>query len=152
MSNLLPSQGTKFVKDADIRKDWILVDAREQVLGRLAGRIAHRLRGKHRPDYAPHQNVGDYVIVVNARHIKVTGSKLQKKKYHHHSRFPGGLRTDTLQHKMESDPTFALSKAVQRMLPKGHMGRKLFNQLHIYADDQHPHQAQQPKVWEPRYR
>lgn len=152
MSNLLPRQGTKFTSEQDIKKDWILVDAREQVLGRLAGRIVHRLRGKHRTDYAPHQNVGDHVVIVNARHVKVSGTKMTDKTYYHHSRFPGGLRADSLAYKMEHDPTYALKKAVQRMLPKGSMGRKLLGQLYIYADDKHPHQAQQPTVWEPRYK
>ena len=152
MSNLMPNQGTRFIKDQDIKKEWVLIDAREQTLGRLAGRIAHRLRGKHKPEYAPHQDVGDNVIIINARHIQVSGNKMEQKLYHRHSNYPGGLRTFTLRQKLETDPTYALEKAVKRMLPKGPLGRKLLKQMHIYPDAEHPHAAQKPAVWEPRYK
>ena len=152
MSNLLPSQGTKFVKAQDIKKDWILIDAEGQILGRLAARIAHRLRGKHKPEYAPHLDIGDEIIVVNAGLIKVTGNKMQQKLYYHHSNYPGGLKTATLSEKLEKDPVHALKKAVQRMLPSGPMGRRLMGNVRFYADTKHPHKAQQPEVWEPTYR
>ena len=152
MSILLPSQRTQFVRDDDIKKDWILIDAREQILGRLATRIAHRLRGKHKPQYAPHQNVGDYVIVVNAKELKVSGNKLDQKLYQTYTGYAGGLKTATLREKMEKDPIYALKKAVQRMLPKGRLGRQLIRQVHIYADANHPHQAQNPTVWQPTFR
>lgn len=152
MSNLLPSQGTKYLKKEEIQKNWILIDCREQVLGRLAGRIVHRLRGKHRPDYAPHINMGDHVICINARHIRVTGNKMEQKLYYRHSNYPGGMKTFTLKERMEKDPTYALEKAVKRMLPSGALGRQLLRQVHIYPDSEHPHGAQKPEVWEPVFK
>lgn len=146
MSYLLSSQRTTFLRDQDIQKDWILVDAQEKVLGRLATSIVHHLRGKHKPSFATHQNVGDFVVVVNASKIVVSGKKMDQKKYHQHSLYPGGLKTLALKEKMEKDPAFALRTAVKRMLPSGPMGRKLLRQLFVYPDDKHPHQAQKPVV------
>ncbi|MBI3395260.1 MAG: 50S ribosomal protein L13 [Spirochaetia bacterium] len=107
MSNLLPSQRTYFANPSTLKKEWILIDARDQVLGRLAARIAHRARGKHRVDYAPHMDVGDNVVVINARHIKVSGKKLEQKYYYEHSHYPGGLKETKLKTKMEKDPIYA---------------------------------------------
>ena len=150
--NLLAEQKTKFVADEKLTKEWILIDASGRNLGRLAGRIVHRLRGKHRPDYTPHQDNGDFVIVTNAGNIVVTGKKLDQKIYYKHSGYPGGMRTATLREKLERDPIFALKAAVKRMLPKGKMGRELFRNLKIYEGDEHPHAAQKPRVWEPTYK
>lgn len=152
MSNLLPSQRTVFTAPEKANREWILIDARDQVLGRLAGRIAHRVRGKHRADYAPHQELGDHVVVINARHIKVTGKKLDQKTYHEHSGYPGGLRDTILRIKMGKEPTYALKKAVERMLPKGKLGRKLLKHVRIFADAAHGHAAQQPKAWAPVFK
>jgi len=152
MSILLPSQRTKFTANEKDAKNWILIDAKGEVLGRLAGRIAYRLRGKHRPDYAPHQNLGDYIVVINAKDIVVTGKKGEQKVYRKHSHYPGGLRTTVYNDMMEKDPTFALKKAVQRMLPSGPLGRKLLGNLRVYADENHQHKSQKPVVWDVKYK
>ncbi|MDH5656459.1 MAG: 50S ribosomal protein L13 [Spirochaetia bacterium] len=152
MSNLMPGQGTTYVKNEEIKKDWILVDAKDQVLGRLAGRIAHRLRGKHKPDYTPYQDNGDFVVVINARHIVTTGSKMDQKVYYKHSHYPGGLKETLLKDAMIKDPTFAIKKAVQRMLPSGPMGRKLLGNLRVYADADHGHNSQKPELWNIQYK
>lgn len=152
MSNLLPVQKTKFVKNEEIQKEWILVDAENQVLGRVASRIAHIIMGKHKPTYAPHQDIGDFVVVINAGKIRVTGNKMEDKVYYTHTLHPGGLRTLHLKQRMEKSPTYALQMAVRRMLPKGAMGRKLLGHLKVYADDKHNHAAQKPKHWEVTYK
>lgn len=152
MATYLESQKTKYTRNEDAKKDWILVDAQDQILGRLAGRIAHRLRGKHRPDYAPHQDLGDFVVVVNAGKVRATGKKLDQKVYYEHSLYPGGMKTSTLRQKLERDPVYALRVAVKRMLPKGPLGRKLLRNLKVFADEKHNHQAQQPKRWEPTWK
>jgi large subunit ribosomal protein L13 len=152
MSNLLPGQGTTYIKNEEMKKNWILVDAKDQVLGRLAGRIAHRLRGKHRPDFAPHQDNGDFVVVINARHIVTTGAKMDQKKYYKHSHYPGGLKITLLKEAMAKDPSFAVKKAVQRMLPSGPMGRKLLGNLRVYADAEHEQKSQKPELWNIQYK
>jgi large subunit ribosomal protein L13 len=143
-SHLLKSQRTPFVRNEDIRQNWILVDAENQTLGRLASLIAYRIQGKHRVDQSLHQRVGDFVVVINAEKVAVTGKKMEQKIYYHHSRYPGGLRVSTLSEKMKKDPVFALETAVKRMLPKGPRGRKMALQLKVYAGPDHPHQAQKP--------
>ena len=135
-----------------MQKQWILVDAEGLTLGRLASQIAFRLRGKHRPDFASHQDIGDYIIVINAGKIKVSGKKLDQKKYYEHSLYPGGLKTYTLREKLKNDPIYAIKKAVKRMLPAGPLGRKQLGHLKVYADDKHEHGAQKPTVWEPTYK
>lgn len=152
MSNLLAAQKTTMIPNEKIKKEWILVDAKDQILGRVASRIAYRVRGKHRVDFTPHQDIGDYVVVINAKHIKVTGKKLEKKIYHEHSQFPGGLRDTSLKAKMEKDPIYALKKAVQRMLPSGPLGRKLIGHVRFYADEKHEHASQKPKAWIPTFK
>jgi large subunit ribosomal protein L13 len=143
-SHILPLQRTKFTRNEDIKKEWILVDAKDEILGRIASRIAYRLMGKHRPDYAPHQDTGDYVVVINAGQIAVTGNKLEAKKYYKHSNHPGGIKSFTLRQKLEIDPAYALRKAVQRMLPKGALGRKILDHVKIYPGAEHQHHSQKP--------
>lgn len=150
--NLLAEQKTKFVADEKIAKEWILIDAADQNLGRLAGRIVHRLRGKHRVDYSPHQDIGDFVVVINAGKVAVTGKKLDQKTYYRHSGYPGGMRTFKLRERLENDPIFALKTAVKRMLPKGKLGRELMRNFKVYPGTEHPHTAQKPRVWEPTFK
>lgn len=129
----------------DIKRDWIMVDATDKILGRLASKIAMRLRGKHKPEFAPHMDNGDFVVVVNVEQIKVTGNKLLDKKYYRHSGFPGGLKEITLRDQMAKKPDEVLRAAVRGMLPKNRLGRQLLKKLKIYAGSEHPHTAQEPK-------
>jgi large subunit ribosomal protein L13 len=126
-------------------RGWFVVDADGKPLGRLASAIASVLRGKHKPTFTPHVDTGDFVIVVNAGKIKLTGDKLDKKFYYHHSGSPGGLRRESYRHMMERKPEFAIEKAVKNMLPKSVLGRELLTKLKVYATPDHPHAAQQPK-------
>jgi large subunit ribosomal protein L13 len=128
-----------------ISRDWYVVDAENQVLGRLAAQIAHRLRGKHKAMYAPHMDNGDFIVVVNCEKIKVTGAKLEKKRYYSHSGYVGGLRETTLGKLMQDKPTEAVMRAVRGMLPKNPLGRAMLKKLKVYAGPAHPHTAQSPK-------
>jgi large subunit ribosomal protein L13 len=132
-------------KGHEVKRDWFLVDATDATLGRLASAIAHRLRGKHKTIYTPHVDTGDYIVVVNAEKIKVTGNKSQDKIYHRHSGFPGGLYSSNFTQIQEKFPGRALEKAVKGMLPKGPLGYAMVKKLKIYSGDQHEHSAQQPK-------
>jgi large subunit ribosomal protein L13 len=134
-------------KRADIERRWWVVDADGQVLGRLASAIATRLRGKDKPIFAPHEDVGDFVVVVNAAKIRVTGTKLATKLYRRHSGYPGGLRTSTLAGEMAKHPTRVVETAIRGMLPKNALGERMFKKLKVYAGPEHPHQAQQPEQW-----
>ncbi|MBC8430305.1 MAG: 50S ribosomal protein L13 [Desulfobacterales bacterium] len=137
---------TYSAKQSDIKEKWIIVDAKDAVLGRLASNIAARLRGKHNPLFTPHVDTGDWVVVVNADKIVLTGGKWQKKNYYRHSGYIGGLKTITAQKLMEKRPEDLIRFAVKGMLPKNRLGRKLFKKLKVYAGDQHPHAAQQPEA------
>jgi len=137
---------TYSAKQSDIKEKWIIVDAKGAVLGRLASNIAARLRGKHNPLFTPHVDTGDWVVVVNADKIVLTGRKWQKKNYYRHSGYIGGLKTITAQKLMEKRPEDLIRFAVKGMLPKNRLGRKLFKKLKVYAGDQHPHAAQQPEA------
>jgi large subunit ribosomal protein L13 len=128
-----------------ISHDWYVVDAENQVLGRLAAQIAHRLRGKHKPTYAPHMDNGDFIVVVNCEKIKVTGAKLEKKNYYSHSGYVGGLRAITLGKLMQDKPAEAIMRAVRGMLPRNSLGRAMLKKLKVYAGPAHPHAAQAPK-------
>ncbi len=139
---------TIFVKPKDVQRKWWLVDAEDQVLGRLASRIATVLRGKHKPIYSPHMETGDYVVVVNAEKVKITGNKREEKQYFRHSGYPGGLKTEVLGKVMTKKPTFPLEHAIKGMLPRGKMGRKIFQNVKIYAGPEHPHEAQKPEKLE----
>ena len=133
---------------ADIKPEWHLVDARGKVLGRLASEIARRLRGKHKPEYTPHMDTGDYVIVINAKDVQVTGNKAKNKTYYRHTGYPGGIKSMTFDKLIRSKPERVIEKAVKGMLPRGPLGRDLFRKLRVYADDKHRHAAQQPKPLE----
>ncbi|MFQ5585339.1 MAG: 50S ribosomal protein L13 [Thermodesulfobacteriota bacterium] len=136
---------THLPKVGDINKQWYLVDAKDEVLGRLATRIATVLRGKHKPTYTPFMDTGDFVVVVNAEKVKVTGKKLDDKTYYRHSQHPGGLKQIVLKDLLAKRPEDVIKKAVWGMLPKGVLGRKMFRKLKVYTGDAHPHQAQQPQ-------
>ena len=131
-------------KQEEIEREWYVVDAKGQTLGRLASKIAPILKGKHKPTYTPHLDCGDYVVVVNADKVRVTGRKLDQKFYHRHSGYPGGLTSISLRHQLERNPERVLQAAVRGMLPKNRLGRRMIKKLKIYAGDGHPHQAQQP--------
>jgi len=135
---------TIFVKEDQFDRKWFVVDAEGKNLGHVAAKVAHVLRGKHKPLFAPHQECGDFVIVINADKFTVTGGKEQKKKYYYHSRHPGGLRTFTLSAMLERRPIYPLEHAIRGMLPKNRLGRKIFTNLKVYAGADHPHAAQQP--------
>ncbi len=132
----------------DRDRQWVVVDAEGQTLGRLATRIADALRGKRKPTYTPHLDVGDFVVVVNAEKISVTGSKRTEKLYHRHSGYPGGLRTRTLTEMLEKRPEEVIRLAVKGMLPKNRLGRKQLTKLKVYAGPEHPHAAQKPQKLE----
>jgi len=139
---------TYAVKPEDIKREWWVVDAEGKTLGRLASEIARILKGKHKPIYSPHLDVGDYVIVINAEKIRVTGRKLDQKIYYRHSGYPGGLKSIKLRDLLQRHPTRVLEAAVRGMLPKNRLGRRMFKKLKVYAGPEHPHQAQKPKVLE----
>jgi large subunit ribosomal protein L13 len=136
---------TYTAKKGEIARDWYLVDAEGQTLGRLATRIADMLRGKGKPQYTPHVDTGDFVVVVNAEKIHVTGNKLDQKRYYRHSGYPGGLRSRTLREQLDRRPTEVLRVAVRGMLPKNRLARQQINKLKIYTGPEHPHEAQAPK-------
>jgi large subunit ribosomal protein L13 len=131
-----------------ITRDWYVVDAEGKTLGRLASEIAKVLRGKNKPIFTPHMDCGDYVIVVNAEKIKVTGKKLDQKIYYHHSEYIGGMKETTLKEKLAKKPEQVIELAVKGMLPKGPLGRKMYKKLFVYAGPEHKHAAQQPKPLE----
>ena len=135
-------------KSHEVRRDWFVVDASDKVLGRLAAEIAARLRGKHKPEYTPHVDTGDFIVVVNASRIRVTGAKPQDKKYYRHSGYPGGISETNFEKMQSRFPGRALEKAVKGMLPKGPLGYAMIKKLKVYAESSHPHTAQQPKALE----
>jgi large subunit ribosomal protein L13 len=137
---------TVFARPATVRRDWFVVDASGKTLGRLASRLALRLRGKHKASYTPHVDCGDNIIVLNAGKIAVTGDKLRDKRYFRHSGYIGGIKSIALGKLLAEHPERALEIAVKGMLPKGPLGRQMYRKLHVFAGDKHPHAAQQPKV------
>jgi large subunit ribosomal protein L13 len=139
------STKTYNAKPGEIARDWYVVDASGQTLGRLATRIADTLRGKGKPQYTPHVDTGDFVVVVNAEKIEVTGSKLDRKRYYRHSGYPGGIRSRTLREQLDRRPTEVLRTAVKGMLPKNKLAARQLTKLKIYAGPDHPHEAQAPK-------
>jgi large subunit ribosomal protein L13 len=135
-------------KEAEIQRDWYVIDAQGQTLGRLATQTAAVLRGKHKPLYTPHVDCGDYVIIINAEKVHVTGQKMTQKKYYRHSGYPGGLKEISLRDQLQKFPERVLESAVRGMLPKNRLGRRMFKKLKVYPGPDHPHQAQQPKPME----
>lgn len=139
---------TASAKPAEVERDWYVVDADGKTLGRLATEVARRLRGKHKVTYTPHVDTGDYIVIVNAEKIAVTGNKLQQKTYYHHTGYIGNLKSITLDKLLDKKPELVIEKAVKGMLPKGPLGRDMFGKLKVYAGAEHPHAAQQPIVLE----
>ncbi|MCU4675479.1 50S ribosomal protein L13 [Catenovulum sp. 2E275] len=133
-------------KPESVKRDWYVVDADGKTLGRLATEIATRLRGKHKPEYTPHVDTGDYIIVINAEKVAVTGAKRSDKTYYSHSGFPGGIKSITFDKLIEKKPEMIIESAVKGMLPKGPLGRAMFRKLKVYAGAEHNHQAQQPQT------
>lgn len=134
-------------KPDDVQRDWLIIDATDIVLGRLASHAATLLRGKHKPTFAPHMDMGDFVIIVNAEKVALTGSKLAQKKAYRHSGYPGGLSATTYSEMLEKHPTRAVEKAIRGMLPKNSIGRAQLTKLKVYAGAEHPHAAQQPTAY-----
>lgn len=135
-------------KNETVRRDWFVVDAENKVLGRLAAEIAHRLRGKHKPEYTPHVDTGDYIVVVNASKVAVTGNKATDKIYYRHTGHPGGIKAVSFQDMLAKHPTRVIQNAVRGMLPRNKLGRAMLSKLKVYAGTEHTHQAQQPKPLE----
>ena len=133
-------------KAGEINHDWFVVDAADKTLGRLASEIAHRLRGKHKPEYTPHVDTGDYIVVINAEKVRVTGAKSKDKIYHHHTGYPGGIKSISFEKLIEKAPERVIQGAVKGMLPRNPLGRAMFKKLKVYAGTEHPHAAQQPQV------
>lgn len=139
---------TFVAKPQEVARQWYLVDASGKVLGRLASQIALRLRGKHKAEFTPHVDTGDYIVVINAAGVRVTGKKAEGKKYYRHSGVPGGIREISFAKLQARFPTRALERAIKGMLPKGPLGSAMFRKLKVYAGSEHPHSAQQPKALE----
>lgn len=135
-------------KPAEVKRDWYVVDAAGKTLGRLSTEIAHRLRGKHKAEYTPNVDTGDYIIVINAEKVHVTGNKMKDKMYYHHTGYIGNLKSISLGKLLEKAPERVIEKAVKGMLPRNPLGRAMFRKLKVYAGDQHEHQAQQPQILE----
>ena len=136
---------TFMAKKSDVKRDWYVIDAEGQTLGRLASKVATVLRGKHKAIYTPHVDCGDYVIVINAEKVKITGNKLDQKMYYNHSGYPGGLRERNAKVMIEKYPEEMVERAIKGMLPHGRLGRQMYKKLFVYKGSEHKHQAQQPK-------
>ena len=136
---------TYYAKPNEVAREWLLIDAQDQVLGRVASKAAHILRGKHKPTYTPHVDTGDFVVIINADKIRVTGKKLTDKEYYRHSGYPGGLKCETFEEAMEKHPERVIEHAVKGMLHKNTLGRAMAKKLKVYAGVEHPHMAQQPR-------
>lgn len=137
---------TKFIKNEDADVKWYVVDAKDQVLGRLAAKVARVIRGKHKPVFTPNMDTGDFVVIINADQIKMTGKRELQKTYFHYSGYPGGAKFKSFGELVEKNPEFVIEHAVKGMLPKNRLGKKLIKKLKVYAGEQHPHQAQKPEL------
>jgi large subunit ribosomal protein L13 len=135
-------------KPAEVKRDWYVIDATGKTLGRLAAEIAKRLRGKHKPEYTPHVDTGDYIVVINAEKVHATGNKMTDKFYYHHTGYPGGIKSIQLKDQLNQHPTRVIEHAVKGMMPKNPLGRAMFRKLKVYAGTEHKHTAQQPKPLE----
>ena len=139
---------TLSIKQEDVRRSWYVIDATDRTLGRLSTQIATRIRGKHKAEFTPHVDTGDYVVVINAEKVRVTGNKLDDKIYNHHTGFPGGIKSISLAKLMQKSPEKVVEMAVKGMMPKSKLGRSMISKLKVYAGNEHPHAAQQPKPLE----
>ena len=138
------------LKNTEVSRDWVLFDASDKILGRFATKIADKLRGKDKPTFTPHVDGGDFVVVINADKVKVTGNKAEQKKYYKHSLYPGGLKEKSYKEVLESTPERIIENAVKGMLPKNKLGKSIIKKLKVYSGSEHPHEAQNPSVWNPK--
>lgn len=139
---------TQSAKPESVTRDWFVVDAADKTLGRLSTEIARRLRGKHKPEYTPHVDTGDYIVVINAEKVRVSGKKSTQKHYYRHTGYPGGLRSMNFEEMIQRHPERVIEHSVKGMLPRGPLGRSMYRKLKVYAGDEHPHAAQQPQQLE----
>ena len=139
---------TTSIRAEEITHDWYIIDAENQILGRLASRVAQILRGKNKPQFTPHMDMGDFVVIINANKVKVTGNKMNDKKYHKHTGYIGNLKTSSLGDMLKKNPSFVIKNAVKGMLPKNSLGRDMIKKLKIFENEDHSHQAQKPKILE----
>ena len=138
------------LKNTEVSRDWVVFDASDKILGRFATKIADKLRGKDKPTFTPHVDGGDFVVVINADKVKVTGNKAEQKKYYKHSLYPGGLKEKSYKEVLESTPERIIENAVKGMLPKNKLGKSIFKKLKVYSGSEHPHESQNPSVWNPK--
>ena len=137
------------LKNTEVSRDWVVFDASDKILGRFATKIADKLRGKDKPTFTPHVDGGDFVVVINADKVKVTGNKAEQKKYYKHSLYPGGLKEKSYKEVLESTPERIIENAVKGMLPKNKLGKSIIKKLKVYSGSEHPHESQNPSVWNP---
>ena len=138
------------LKNSEVSRDWVVFDASDKILGRFATKIADKLRGKDKPTFTPHVDGGDFVVVINADKVKVTGNKAEQKKYYKHSLYPGGLKEKSYKEVLESTPERIIENAVKGMLPKNKLGKSIIKKLKVYRGSEHPHESQNPSVWNPK--
>jgi large subunit ribosomal protein L13 len=138
------------LKNTEVSRDWVVFDASDKILGRFATKIADKLRGKDKPTFTPHVDGGDFVVVINADKVKVTGNKAEQKKYYKHSLYPGGLKEKSYKEVLESTPERIIENAVKGMLPKNKLGKSIIKKLKVYSGSEHPHESQNPSVWNPK--
>ena len=138
------------LKNSEVSRDWVVFDASDKILGRFATKIADKLRGKDKPTFTPHVDGGDFVVVINADKVKVTGNKAEQKKYFKHSLYPGGLKEKSYKEVLESTPERIIENAVKGMLPKNKLGKSIIKKLKVYSGSEHPHESQNPSVWNPK--
>ena len=138
------------LKNSEVSRDWVVFDASGKILGRFATKIADKLRGKDKPTFTPHVDGGDFVVVINADKVKVTGNKAEQKKYYKHSLYPGGLKEKSYEEVLESTPERIIENAVKGMLPKNKLGKSIIKKLKVYSGSEHPHESQNPSVWNPK--
>ena len=138
------------LKNTEVSRDWVVFDASDKILGRFATKIADKLRGKDKPTFTPHVDGGDFVVVINADKVKVTGNKAEQKKYYKHSLYPGGLKENSYKEVLESTPERIIENAVKGMLPKNKLGKSIIKKLKVYSGSEHPHESQNPSVWNPK--
>ena len=138
------------LKNSEVARDWVVFDASDKILGRFATKIADKLRGKDKPTFTPHVDGGDFVVVINADKVKVTGNKAEQKKYYKHSLYPGGLKEKSYKEVLESTPERIIENAVKGMLPKNKLGKSIIKKLKVYSGSEHPHESQNPSVWNPK--